>query len=63
MKKKRGMSFAKRVSHFFRHYFVLLLLAILCAVLTVVLVAYCSSAPQELTDDTPTEAIVQTVNL
>lgn len=42
MRKKRGMSIAQKVGHFFRHYFLLLLLAVACAVITVVLIGYCS---------------------
>lgn len=42
MKKKRGMTLSQRIGYFFRHYFVLLLLAFVCAVLTVLLVAFCA---------------------
>ena len=41
--KKKGMTISQRIGHFFKHYFVLLLLALVCAVLTVLLVAYCVS--------------------
>ena len=40
--KKKGMTVSQRIQHFFKHYFVLLLLALGCAVLTVVLVAFCA---------------------
>ncbi len=40
MKKKKGMTLSQKFGHFFRHYFVLLLLAIGCAVVTVLLFAY-----------------------
>lgn len=43
MKKKNGMTFSQRLGHFFRHYFVLLLLALGCAALTVLLLAYCAA--------------------
>lgn len=40
MKKKKTTPVSQRVAHFFKHYFVLLLLALGCAALTVVLIAY-----------------------
>ena len=42
MKKKNTMSFGQRIAYFFKHYFLLLLLAIVCSVLTVMLIALCS---------------------
>ena len=41
--KKKGMTTSQKIGHFFKHYFVLLLLALACAVLTVLLLAFCSS--------------------
>ncbi len=40
MKKKKGMTLSQRVAHFFKHYFVLLLLALGCSVMTVLLLAF-----------------------
>ena len=40
--KKRGMNIGQKIGHFFKHYFVLLLLAIACAVMTVLLIGFCS---------------------
>ena len=42
MKKKNTMTFAQRITYFFKHYFLLLLLALACSVMTVMLVALCS---------------------
>ncbi len=42
MKKKKGMTASQRIAHFFKHYFVLLLLALGCSVLTVLLIAFCA---------------------
>ena len=39
MKKKNSMTFGQRLTHFFRHYFLLLLLALGCAAMTVLLIA------------------------
>lgn len=41
MKKEEKKSVSKRLSYFFKHYFGLLLLAVVCGVLTVLLVTYC----------------------
>ena len=42
MKKKNTMTFGQKVGYFFKHYFLLLLLSLCCATLTVMLVALCS---------------------
>ena len=42
MKNKKGMTAGQKILHFFKHYFVLLLLAMACAVMTVLLVGYCA---------------------
>lgn len=42
MKKKKSMAFSQKLGHFFKHYFGLLLLAVACAVLTVLLVSFCA---------------------
>ena len=42
MKKKNSMSFAQRLTYFFKHYFLLLLLALGCSILTVLLLAFCA---------------------
>lgn len=42
MKKRKGMTASERIGHFFKHYFVLLLLAMGCAILTVLLVGFCA---------------------
>ncbi len=42
MKKKKGMTLSQRFAHFFKHYFVLLLLALACAFLTVLMIAFCA---------------------
>lgn len=39
--KKTKVNFIGKIKHFFRHYFVLLLLAAVCALLTVLLVGMC----------------------
>ena len=39
MKKKNSMTFGQRLTYFFRHYFLLLLLALVCAVMTGLLIA------------------------
>ena len=39
MKKKNSMTFGQRLKYFFRHYFLLLLLALGCAAMTVLLIA------------------------
>lgn len=43
MKKKNTMTFGQRVGYFFKHYFLLLLLALGCSVLTIMLVALCAA--------------------
>ncbi len=42
MKKKKSVPLSQRIAYFFKHYFVLLLLALGCSVLTVLLVAFCA---------------------
>ena len=42
MKKKRGMTVIQKIGHFFKHYFVLLLLSIVCAVITVLMISFVS---------------------
>ena len=43
MKKKNSRTVSQRVGHFFKHYFALLMIALCCAILTVILVAYCAT--------------------
>lgn len=43
MKKKNTMTLTQRISHFFKHYFLLLLMALGCSVMTVMLVALCAA--------------------
>ena len=40
MKKKNTMTFGQRLAHFFKHYTLLLLAAVVCALLTVLLVSF-----------------------
>ena len=42
MKKKNVMTFGQKLAHFFKHYFLLFLLAFVCAVLTGLLIAFCA---------------------
>ncbi len=42
MKNDKKSSVTNKISHFFKHYFGLLLLAIVCGVLTVLLISYCA---------------------
>ncbi len=42
MKKKKGMTLSQRLAYFFKHYFLLLLLALGCSVLTVLMISYCA---------------------
>ena len=43
MKKKNTMTFGQKLGYFFRHYFLLLVLALVCATMTVMLVALCAA--------------------
>ena len=43
MKKKNSMNFGQRVAYFFKHYFLLLVLALASATLTVMLIALCAA--------------------
>lgn len=40
MKKKNGLTFGQKLAKFFRHYALLLLAAVVCSVLTVILVTF-----------------------
>ena len=42
MKKKNTMTFGQKIGYFFRHYFLLLLLALVCGTMTVMLLALCA---------------------
>ena len=43
MKKKNTMTVGQKFAYFFKHYFMLLLLALGCSVLTVMLIALCAA--------------------
>ena len=40
MKKKNTMTFGQKIGHFFKHYFFLFMLALICAAMTVLLIAF-----------------------
>ena len=42
MKKKNTMTFGQKLGYFFRHYFLLLLLSLVCATMSVMLLALCA---------------------
>ena len=42
MKKKNTMTFGQKIGYFFKHYFFLFLLALICAVMTVLVVSFCA---------------------
>lgn len=41
-KNNNGMTFGKKLAHFFKHYFLLLLAALVCGALTVALISFCA---------------------
>ena len=42
MKKKNSMTVGQKISYFFKHYFLLFILALGCSVMTVMLLALCA---------------------